>query len=959
MAAGDILSCEVLATGWQAKVIIDDFKDGGTYDFGDIDADVANAKFTMTVVSEGYNTSGTLGTITRTVYGTRVCQKAYPNQATAEETEAAGDVALTIALSDYVYDDDNTGAGKSGTAPTVTIGAGWYTDNGAGGSSAANNAATNLAVTNSSTQDYPTVAGARWATVPYQRFTSTFDIEMVAFHHHAKDGKPLACVKFNDGTTDTYVTAMAKSAQADSLPCYVHTLDATDYTDNTNVTLNFTCYPWVGDADSTVTSVGGSVNALTLGPLQLYADSDNDAPVYYVVVDTAGNDGTAVASTTYATAAASPALSVRKAVDLISTANGGNADFGRILLNAGSHSTAGAGNGACTNGWVTVEPNTNTSATKATAKLTGAPGAYVRGWLKFQGITIEPTGYMYGGTAGRYLWIDDCAVNRATYSTTQPFGEYPHIYITHSTSDKVNAFGPNGTGNVGALIRGCSANDTTGLTGSGYGPRVVVTTTLNGLDTRACKLVDISASNTVIAYNRVFGDADTGNSCVTGAGAYDDCAIICNIIERTAGTQVAVSIWSDSNTTSNKNILIWHNTIAGERANVGYNEGTSAVTRTHYSVKYNSFEEFDTKHDVFKTDGTRTGAWSVTYGIGAIGNHADNELFPPYEYGIRGTSNAASGYVDDQSVIGGGAGGGDYTPDAGSVLIDKIASAADVVIPWDINGLAYAAGGCAGAITLSGSLSTTSTTATSTWTAPASTASPGALTATSTVATADWSTPASTASAGAVSASSTTATATWTAPASTAAAGSVSASSTTATADWATPASTATPGSVTATATVTTASWVTPASTATGVGGAVSTPAVTTWVAPAATAAPGAVTATSTAATTSWVAPASTAVGGNTVTSTAASLTWVTPASTATLGGATVTSTSATATWTTPASTATPGSVTAVSVAALLSWVTPASTVGDGLHYLPVRRTARVSRVPFASVSARPKGRPS
>lgn len=712
MAAGDILSCEVLATGWQAKVIIEAFKDGGTYDFGDIDASVANAKLTMTVVSEGYNTSGTLGTKTRYVYGTRVCQKAYPNQATAEETESGGNVELTIALSDYVYDDDNTGAGKSGTAPTVTIASGWYTDNGTGGSSAANNATTALAVTNSSTQDYPKVI-ARWAVVPYQRFTSSFSLEAVAFHRFAESGKPVACVKFTatDGTNTENITAteMSKSAAADSLPCYTASLTASAYTDNAVVTANFTAYPWVGDADSTLTSIGGTANALTLGPLPLVADPDNDVPIYFAVVDTAGNDTTGVASTTYATAAASPFATVRKAVDAISTANGGSADFGRVLLNAGSHSSLGStGNGACTNGWVTVEPNTNTGATKATAKITGAPGAYVRGFVQLKSLTIEPTGYVMGGAAGRYLWIDDCAVNRATYSTTKPFGEYPHIYVTHSTSDKCDAFGANGTGNVPALIRGVSATDTIGFGGAGYGARTVLTTTVNGNDARAVVLCPISASNTVIAYSRVIADANTSNASIGGDGAYDHCAVVCNILERSAGSQTVLSLWS--NTTPNTNVLVWHTTIAGERLNIGYNDtGTSAVARSNYSAKFNAAYRICTKHDVFTTgNAARVGAWSVLYGVGWVGNHSESaDASFPHEdgtgyRGMRGTHATAAGYVDDNSGAS-GTGNGDYTPDTGSVLIGKIATAADVVIPWDINGVAFAAGGCAGAITLASS----------------------------------------------------------------------------------------------------------------------------------------------------------------------------------------------------------------------------------------------------------------
>src|SRR5512145_993495 len=187
MAAGDILSCTIDPLGWKATVVIEGFKDGGAYAWGfTTSANKINipsaAKVVFTVVSEGYNSSGVLGTITRTIYGTETLRNPYPNEATLQETEAGGNLSIVIALSEPIYDDDNTGVGKSGTAPTVSIAAGWYTDSGTGGSSAPNNACTNLAVTNNSTLDYPKVIG-NWAWPCYERVTADFAVEFVAFSH--------------------------------------------------------------------------------------------------------------------------------------------------------------------------------------------------------------------------------------------------------------------------------------------------------------------------------------------------------------------------------------------------------------------------------------------------------------------------------------------------------------------------------------------------------------------------------------------------------------------------------------------------------------------------------------------------------------------------------------------------------------------------------------------------------
>lgn len=83
MALGDILSCRIRPDGWSCDVTIDGsgMAAGATYDFGSLGtypSDTSAPKFTLNVVSEGYSTDGisnvTLGTVTRTVYGTAVCR---------------------------------------------------------------------------------------------------------------------------------------------------------------------------------------------------------------------------------------------------------------------------------------------------------------------------------------------------------------------------------------------------------------------------------------------------------------------------------------------------------------------------------------------------------------------------------------------------------------------------------------------------------------------------------------------------------------------------------------------------------------------------------------------------------------------------------------------------------------------------------------------------------------------
>jgi hypothetical protein len=136
----------------------------------------------------------------------------------------------------------------------------------------------------------------------------------------------------------------------------------------------------------------------------------------------------------------------------------------------------------------------------------------------------------------------------------------------------------------------------------------------------------------------------------------------------------------------------------GERTNVAYQTSVS-VPRRNFSLLYNAFEYFATKHDVFSTNGAYIGGWSCLYGVGWRGNNSEraSSSFAPNYFGLRSTLETAPGYVDDNSLTTAGTGNGDYHPTGASALRGKVASAADVVIPWDLEGRAYRAGSAAGA----------------------------------------------------------------------------------------------------------------------------------------------------------------------------------------------------------------------------------------------------------------------
>ena len=124
------------------------------------------------------------------------------NAAIDQRTNGAGNLVIEFPLAEYVYVDDNTGALKSGTQPTITFPAGRIIDSGAGGSGTGNNALATTNITNNSTLPYRTVK-FQWWWPDYQRFTDQVYPRAFAWAPHGRDGKPgIECVVFRatDGT---------------------------------------------------------------------------------------------------------------------------------------------------------------------------------------------------------------------------------------------------------------------------------------------------------------------------------------------------------------------------------------------------------------------------------------------------------------------------------------------------------------------------------------------------------------------------------------------------------------------------------------------------------------------------------------------------------------------------------------------------------------------------------------
>lgn len=698
MATGDITGVEISPSGAEpfgacADIEVEGFTTGMTIDFGSgrgnplAKANLGSATIVFTVVSEGYDNTGALGTIERTVYATEIVRQPYPNETSNEESSTAGGAKIRVALSDFVYDDDNTGAGKSGTAPTVTIAAGAIRND--GGSSENSASATDLGCTNSSTLDYPKVIG-NWAWPGYRTVGATADLEFVAFHRFAQNRSPVACVRFDldDESTNnvnTTVTALTISdrGEPNTVQVYAADLSTSSLTQGDQLTARARAYPWVGDADS-VLDTGDGTNTMPTplyAPQYLRCDKSTAWGAFARVDGTSGNDGTgAVYSTEAAAESGNAYQTVAAAITALQSYHNTNyshndAGGGTILLEDGTYAINTTNGGSMTE-WLAIKPASGSSKANAVFQADGS-NARLPTKLKLDGVTFSGSGFFAGYNADQ-LWMHDCALNTAGILT---FYETPASYATICSGTMANGFqGFSSTVSSWAIVRGCDLD------------AVAYAYCILGNDGIR---IDVSAytptqDNSIVAFNSAFSVANWwSNELWNGAGISHGFALVQNVIESIDASQPLLQLAAGATSDVTNHVIMWHNTLVGQRCNLGYNDiGTTSKAQRNWSQIGNCLDAWNNKDDTFGTqNANRTGSWPVGYNVGTFdcvheGDSGAGAFRGEYD-GLGTVWGSAVAYTNDLSGSGGG-GGGTYTLDAGSNAIDLVTQR--LPIRYDIAG---------------------------------------------------------------------------------------------------------------------------------------------------------------------------------------------------------------------------------------------------------------------------------
>ncbi len=535
------------------------------------------------------------------------------------------------------------------------------------------------------------------------RASGTFTARVAVAHRHARNGRPVAAVKFilTDGTTtvEQIVSAMSTWVSVESgrsVPHFAHTFSLSGFTANAVLSLDWVIYPWRGALFDTRVS-GAAAPSISFGTQRVFNDVSYGTA--YVYVDPVlGNNTTGIASQSAAAAAALPFLNISNACTALRTYN--NANFARDHVSGGvirmvagtaTYQSLGttqtgtmgdlpvlieaAGGYATRATTIILQPATGGTTCPVRAILRNltvrknnatnvylfdnAAGLASQNFVVFDAVAFDVNGFGSFGTAwigkpGR-CWMLDCTANGTNIATA------------FSTDNKaVNLIGGTvgpGTGvyNMAGVRHVGDDGYSTAQHGSG------------NRETSKGLFIGFSFLGRGSAASPTFGQVGT----TIGVEGF---ALVGNILETSANGQPTCEVSSDGVVNPAQNLVIQMNTCVGERTNLLYQDTGTVTVAKSGSVTFNVFTKLNMKSDVFAANGNLIGNWPAIFKCGFRGNaflagDNNNSTFGTGNWmgEVRGLGEVAgttavpvvAAFVNPQAP---GAGNGDYTPGAGSAL---------------------------------------------------------------------------------------------------------------------------------------------------------------------------------------------------------------------------------------------------------------------------------------------------
>lgn len=717
---GTIMGIEVETNGWVAKVWVEDIGTNAMfYNFFEQQlvaleptavtnaiiyrpnkSDTNGLKINFT--SYSFAPDGTVTTLPRTVYGTKILRLPYPNDGTNDIQSVDGTNAVfRVALSDFVFGND------SSLTAWVTAGA-FATTN------AVTNclAATALAVTNSSVQLHPKpIINWTWPGWNQER-GPTMRLRAVGFHHYSRNRQPLACMEFivkdEAGTiTTNRVTEMSLAPTNDALPFaeYIADVDLSAFAHSNLLRCDIVGKPWVG------TNTFDTRNDLYFQPTPFPAAITN----FYFT-----NTYSAIAVVSSASPGAAPSATntTYDLVDPVHYFSNPNAALSAIR---GTNNIL-FGHQDCGGALVYIIDTTN--AMGGTASMAGTPKVWatllaypgstviftnhtgssdISDRVKIENITLATTGVMVPYVNIEHLWMKNVVWN--TTGTAPLQLGLPAVYVTGGRVDVYSqGFKPFSNNHVSfALLRGIDLN--TMNAEIHWRTMVGCKKAVHSGGTFALAPGNASFPGTPfdyqILYNNELRNMSNAVSFSIGTiwGTTNGQAIVQNVFESTIASG-SFALFTGTNFATN--VVDQYNTYEGARMQYFYNAfpGVVPIPRVLCQTKNSIFtttgEATDT--DPAGRDGGRIGDWPVRWRVGSSGmvvqmvttetSHGPIQFQNANNFHPGAGQNTTPAFMAyrDRKGAGSGTGGGNYRLQTKSPFW-PFGLQQDVGLPYDIEGI--------------------------------------------------------------------------------------------------------------------------------------------------------------------------------------------------------------------------------------------------------------------------------
>ncbi|MDO9639678.1 MAG: hypothetical protein Q7J44_14150 [Pseudotabrizicola sp.] len=637
--------------------------DGWTVTASDPAAAVAQ---TVTVQRQGFDAAGLAVTVNDVLTCTKRLRLPFPDQASLTADGAV--------LSDYVYAGD------------IIAGA-----------------------ANESARPYPTPI-SHWLRPDKEIISaSTYTARLVVAHAHARNGRPVAAVRFRvtDGVTTveqmvSALTPISYSASGFTVPHFAAGLDLSGFANGATLTVDAVIYPWVGAA-FTISTDADAYPSPNLTTLRALCNRTGAFGTAYAYVDAAGAGATPTVSTNPATAAANPYATLDAAATALRAFN--NANFGRnftdggvIRLLEGTHIfSAPIRTPGVTTEWpLTIEAaNPGAVATtilrdRGTTMQSSLPNQCV-----FRNLTIQRSGtgsfVAYDNVAGNLNYAPVMVFDGCAFDANGAGGYAGYIYRTGNgyfiNCTEISPFSQAARlATVNKTVKTIGCNGSFALAGTTYavaGSRCVTGAAMFGQPGEVAGAPE--GAGCLAAFSH-FTNTSNGSNTVAVGGIIGPrgFGVVGCVVEASAGaTSAAFFVNADSNVNTTQNVVVLGNTTVGSRLNYLYQDiGTVTVQKSGY-LAFNAMLYRNTKTDVFGANANLTGNWSAVHNVGSRYNAWKNGANNGSGYGVgswMGEVQAAGevygtlatplnfDFALDASFDGTGMGGGDYTPGAATAL---------------------------------------------------------------------------------------------------------------------------------------------------------------------------------------------------------------------------------------------------------------------------------------------------